>query len=174
MRHTGFVYNRENGLCQLKIPVGTSNLTLFPAETAAFGENTHTHTSRNTHNGSLVCYLSQTLTWKQHTHSPFMPTHTHVLHTHGKAHFWHSLIDVKKPHPPSLLQYLPFFTKQCWLFRSSAALGPGFKSDPDPAELPPIIRLKESDYQVKVQPLFHHPFLIFSELKRGISTARDL
>lgn len=97
----------------------------------------------------------------------FMPTHTHV-HTHAQAHFWHGLIDVKKPHPPSLLQYLPFFTKQCWLFGSSTALGAGLNSDPDPAELPPIIRLKVSDYKVKVQPLSHTSFLTFSELKRGI------
>lgn len=117
-----------------------------------------------------LCVISPRHSHGNSTHTHFYAyTHprTHT-HTHAQAHFWHGLIDVKKPHPPSLLQCLPFFTKQCQLFGSSAALGAGLNSDPDPAELPPIIRVKVSDYKVKVQPLSHTSFLTFSELKRGI------
>jgi len=90
MRHTGFVYNRENGLCQLKIPVGTSNLTLFPAETAAFGKHTHTHTHTHTHPQTHImvhlCVISPRHSHGNSTHTHLLCPHTPTYYTHMEKH----------------------------------------------------------------------------------------
>ncbi len=137
----GFVYSNSSRVYL--------NLTVFPAETAASRANTHTESQ----NGSFVCYLSQTLTWKQYIHSGvYAYTHprTHTC-THMHKHI-SGTGSLKTENPSPITP--PVFTV---LYKAMLAIWVNcsfrcwFKSsDPDLAELAPKIRLKESDYKVKV------------------------
>lgn len=114
----------------------------------------YTHTNHTeSQNGSVVCYLSQTLTWKQYTHSGvYAYTHprTHACtHMHKHISGTGSLTsETPSPITPSVFAILYKAMLAIWVTCSFMCW---FKSsDPDPADLTPTIRLKESDYKVKV------------------------
>lgn len=121
------------------------NLTVFPAETAASGANTHTHTESQ--NGSFVCYLSQTHMETIHTlrrlclHTPTY-THENISGTGSLT------TETPSPITPPVFAVLYKAMLAIWVICSFRCWSKS--SDPDPAELAPKIRLKESDYKVKV------------------------